>query len=353
MRSNFFTKHLMQWHLKHNSRILPWKGEKDPYKIWLSEIILQQTRVEQGEAYYRAFLAAFPNISSLAKADETTVFKLWEGLGYYRRCRNLIETARFVGEKLNGKFPADYKQILALKGVGPYTAAAIASFAFDLPHAVIDGNVKRVLARFYKIQVPVDKGEGKKQVHALAAENLDKEHPALYNQAIMDLGATVCKPVNPDCDQCPLQPQCGAFREGMTHLIPVKTERSPVKKRFFNYFLIRYRNQILVKKRTEKDIWSELYEFPLVEADHLLSQNEMVWTEDFKSFFDEKIFEIDDITEPISQQLTHQKIMAQIITIRSKKKINPLPGAFWVSKEELNNLPFPRLLHPFTRPDFE
>ncbi len=352
MRQNFFTNRLMQWNREQNYRSLPWKGEKDPYKIWLSEIILQQTRVEQGEAYYRSFLTAFPNISSLARADETLVFKLWEGLGYYRRCRNLIETARYVDEHLNGNFPADYNAIIALKGVGPYTAAAIASFAFGLPYAVVDGNVKRVLARFFKIEVPVDTGEGKRLIQQLADANLDKKNPAQYNQAIMDLGATVCKPVNPDCMQCPLRARCRAYRDKVTQLIPVKSMKAPVKSRFFNYFLIQYHDLIMVRKRTERDIWNELYDFPLVESVGLLDQKEILQSEMVKCFFDDKVFVVEEIAGPFSQQLTHQKIVAKVISIRAKRKTVPLPGAEWVPKAGLDDLPFPKILHPFSKGRF-
>jgi A/G-specific adenine glycosylase len=192
-----FTKKLMKWNQSSNNRAMPWKGEKDPYKIWLSEIILQQTRVEQGLGYYERFVKKFPTIKHLAKAPEQEVFKLWEGLGYYTRCKNLIATATFISKEKKGKFPDDYESILSLKGVGPYTAAAIASFAYNLPHAVIDGNVFRVLSRYFGISTPVDTAAGKKMYALLAKELLDKDEPGLYNQAIMDFGAVVCKPLQP------------------------------------------------------------------------------------------------------------------------------------------------------------
>ena len=190
---------------------MPWKGEKDPYRIWLSEIILQQTRVEQGLSYYNNFIRTFPDIHKLAKAQDTTIFKLWEGLGYYTRCRNLIATARYISKELKGKFPSSYEDILALKGIGPYTAAAISSFAFNLPHAVVDGNVFRVLARIFGIDIPVDSAAGKNFFTILANELLDAKQPGLFNQAIMDFGAVQCKPAAPLCTTCVFKKTCAAF----------------------------------------------------------------------------------------------------------------------------------------------
>jgi len=197
-----FAELLIKWNKKENKRVMPWKGEKDPYKIWLSEIILQQTRVEQGLEYYNRFVKVFPEINKLAKAPDKKIFKLWEGLGYYTRCRNLITTARFIVKEKKGVFPQTYEEIISLKGVGPYTAAAISSFAFNLPHAVVDGNVYRVLSRVFGIKKPVDSTEGKKYFNGLANELLSKEQPGIYNQAIMDFGAIICKPSSPLCTAC-------------------------------------------------------------------------------------------------------------------------------------------------------
>ena len=225
----YFTHRLLQWNSTENNRQMPWKGEKDPYKIWLSEIILQQTRVEQGLAYYNRFIEKFPSIDKLATAPETTVFKLWEGLGYYSRCKNLIATAKHISEELKGKFPDAYMDILNLKGVGPYTASAIASFAYNLPHAVVDGNVMRVLARYFAIDTPIDSTEGKNYFTILANKLLDKNQASFYNQAIMDFGATVCKPQLPLCPTCPLQKECVAYKNNAVQGYPVK-EGKLVKK---------------------------------------------------------------------------------------------------------------------------
>ena len=208
--SIYFTQQLLQWNQTANHRAMPWKGEKDPYKIWLSEIILQQTRVDQGWAYYEKFIFAYPTIQDLAKAKDEKVFKLWEGLGYYNRCRNLLHTARQITNHSKGIFPNTYDALLALKGIGPYTAAAIASFAFNLPYAVVDGNVFRVIARYEGIDVPTDTTAGKRLFETRAAALLDKKRAGLYNQAIMDFGATVCKPFAPNCNNCPLQKTCVA-----------------------------------------------------------------------------------------------------------------------------------------------
>ncbi len=212
----------MLWHKEENTRSLPWKNETDPYKIWLSEIILQQTRAEQGLNYYLNFIKNYPTICDLANAIDDDVFRHWQGLGYYNRCKNMLATARFICEQKNGVFPNDYEEILALKGVGAYTAAAIASFAFGLPHAVVDGNVYRVLARYFGIENAIDSTLGKAKFAQIADELLDKKNPAAYNQAIMDLGATVCTPKNPRCEICPLSKNCVALKSDLIYFFPVK-----------------------------------------------------------------------------------------------------------------------------------
>src|SRR5688572_13533166 len=212
---------LIRWNKHQNVRQMPWKGEKDPYKIWLSEIILQQTRVDQGLKYYEKFVSHFPNIRQLAAAKDEKIYKLWEGLGYYSRCRNLIVTARFISKNLNGKFPDTFEDILALKGVGHYTASAIASFAYNFPHAVVDGNVFRVLSRIFGIKKPTDSTEGKKLFSQLAFELLDKKQPGIYNQALMDFGAVICKPY-PLCSICVFKDQCFAFKNDLVNQLPIK-----------------------------------------------------------------------------------------------------------------------------------
>ena len=229
----FFSKSLLKWNQTENSRQMPWKGETNPYRIWISEIILQQTRVQQGLEYYNRFIAAFPDIKSLANADEKVVYKYWEGLGYYSRCKNLMATAKFIHNELNDKFPEKFEDILALKGIGNYTASAISSFAFNQPYSVLDGNVFRVLSRFFGKEIPINTTEGKKFYGELAQSLLDKSQPGKYNQALMDFGAVVCKPIAPLCLQCPLRKKCLAFLENKVNMLPVNTKKILPEKQVF------------------------------------------------------------------------------------------------------------------------
>jgi len=222
MKEKYFTEILLKWNDTLNTRQMPWKGEKDPYKVWLSEIILQQTRVEQGLSYFNKFIQAYPSIESLACAKDEKVFKMWEGLGYYSRCKNLLHTARYISKNLHGCFPAKYEEIKQLKGIGAYTAAAIASFCFNLPYAVVDGNVQRVLARIFGIEKPLDSTEGKKILRCWRKNYCLKKNAALYNQAIMDFGATVCKPALPLCTHCPMNIICEAYKQHKVSLLPIK-----------------------------------------------------------------------------------------------------------------------------------
>lgn len=340
-----FTRLLMNWHFSENTREMPWKGIKDPYKIWLSEIILQQTRVEQGWAYYEKFIKIYPKIELLAKAREGDVFKLWEGLGYYNRCKNLLETARKIVEDFNGKFPASYEELLTLKGVGPYTAAAIASFAFQLPHAVLDGNVFRVLSRFFAIQIPIDSTEGKKHFQVLAEKLLHQKDPAAFNQAIMDFGATVCKPFAPSCLECPLHMHCKAFKDTLVNKLPIKEKTLTKKKRIFNYFLFEYKEQLIIQKRTRKDIWENLYEFYLIESDDLINWNQTLILDVLKSQLGIQFAIVKDQSEIFTQQLTHQHIKARFIRVALEKIPASLKKMEWQSKEKIDDLPFPKIIN--------
>jgi A/G-specific adenine glycosylase len=339
-----FTQILMDWHRHQNDREMPWKGEKKPYRIWLSEIILQQTRVEQGMGYYHRFIEQYPTIQDLAKAPDQQVFKLWEGLGYYNRCRNLLHTAREIVHQRKGIFPDTYEDLLALKGVGPYTAAAIASFAYNLPYAVVDGNVFRVLARYTGIDTATDSTEGKKIFHDLAYQMLDKKEPALYNQAIMDFGATICKPMSPLCAACPLQSGCAALATGKVNQLPVKEKTLQRRTRYFNYFILEYRQKIWVQQRTAKDIWQQLFEFYLVETekqvrwDHSLIQN---WLKDQLNIHEPVI---EKIADSLAQQLTHQQIKGQFIHLQLKQKPAALKGGDWKTMTQIQELAFPKLI---------
>jgi A/G-specific adenine glycosylase len=343
MKQNFFSSTLLLWNDTKNNRAMPWKGEKDPYKIWISEIILQQTRVQQGLVYYERFIDAFPDIKSLANAPEKKIYKLWEGLGYYSRCKNLIATAKFIHENLDGKFPEKYEDILSLKGIGSYTASAIASFAFNEPYAVLDGNVFRVLSRFFGKEIPVNTSAGKKFYAELSQSLLDKKNPGKYNQAIMDFGAVVCKPPLPLCLECPLQKKCVAFLNNKVFTLPVNNTVNKQKERFFNYLVIEYNKKVYVKKRIEKYIWKNLYEFVLIETKRWLDEKEIFKNERFLSLLNQDDFTVNFISKKISQKLTHQLITGRFIHVEIKKPLS-VKTHFVVNNSQLKALPFPKFI---------
>lgn len=347
-----FTSTLLHWHTHSNTREMPWKGEMDPYKIWLSEIILQQTRVEQGLAYYNKFTQAYPTVFDLAKAKDQTVFKLWEGLGYYNRCRNLLATAREIVKNFNGKFPNDYETLLTLKGVGPYTAAAIASFAFNAPHAVLDGNVYRVIARYEGIDVPTDTTAGKKIFETRAAALLDKKRAGLYNQAIMDFGATVCKPLAPTCNNCPLQKTCVAHATAQVNQLPIKEKQLIKKERRFYYFLLQVQDEIWVTERKHKDIWQGLFEFYLLGAEKKMLWNETTVRQFLKEQLGTSSIKLLHRSPEIKQQLTHQIITAQFIRVVLTKKPSSITSGKWQKIDQLKKLPFPKLINQYLSEEF-
>ncbi len=338
----FFTEQLLAWNKKANKRAMPWKFEKDPYRIWLSEIILQQTRVDQGMAYYNRFVEQYPDIKQLAEAPDTAVFKLWEGLGYYSRCKNLLSTARLIAGEMDGIFPDTYEGILKLKGVGPYTAAAIASFAYNLPYAVVDGNVMRVLARFFAIDTPVDSNEGKKLFAALSMQLLKKGMAGKYNQAIMDFGATVCKPQIPLCHTCMLAEKCSAYKAQKVMDYPVKSKKINKRIRFFYYVIASCKGKYFIRKRTEKDIWQNLHEFILFEKDFQISPEALIHSAEFQKIAGENAG-IEKISVMYRQQLTHQTIQGYFIHMRLKKML-PVTGYGAVARKDLLTLAFPKFI---------
>ncbi len=346
---NRFSTRLLKWNREQNTRQMPWKGEKDPYKIWLSEIILQQTRVEQGLNYYNNFIKKFPNIHKLAKATDSTIFKLWEGLGYYTRCRNLIATARYISKKLHGKFPDTYEDIKALKGIGPYTAAAISSFAFNLPHAVVDGNVFRVLARVYGINTSIDSTEGKKIFTALADKLLDIKQPGLYNQAIMDFGAVVCKPASPHCTKCVFKKNCFAFLNNKVNELPVKEKKITIKKRWFYYLVLEYKNEMAIRQRNQKDIWQDLYEFPLIETEMEMDKESILQTLKRKKWLLKKNYEVVSVSALFKQQLSHQLIAGQFLKLRLKQKPALKSDWIWLTKTKADKYAFPQFINQYLR----
>lgn len=339
-----FSKQLISWYAIHK-RDLPWRNIQDPYKIWLSEIILQQTQVIQGLSYYLKFTEKYPTVKQLANAPEDEVMRLWQGLGYYSRARNLHATAKMVMSLHNGCFPKTYEDIRSLKGIGDYTAAAIASFAYKLPHAVVDGNVYRVLSRVFGIDTPIDSTTGKKEFQELATQLLPKHQSDTYNQAIMEFGATWCKPTNPNCVECPFNTSCVAYNTNAIAQFPVKSKKTKTRNRFLTYFVFSYKDTLFIRKRTAKDIWQNLYEFFLIETDketdisHLLTSSEL-------AFINWETVEIGHISNVYKHVLSHQLLYAKFIQVKLKKTI-PLKDGLLVKKQALQNYALPRLIDKY------
>jgi len=311
---NFSIK-LISWY-QNNKRDLPWRNTVNSYHIWLSEIILQQTRVSQGTPYYFAFLKAFPTIDDLANAPEDKVLKMWQGLGYYSRARNLHFTAKDIVNNFGGEFPKDYKKVLKLKGIGVYTAAAITSFAFDMPYAVVDGNVIRVLSRVFGVSIPFDTFAGKKQFQQLAQELLTEKDAAIYNQAIMEFGAIQCKPKSPNCSSCPMQDFCVAYITNSVTELPVKSKKIKVKDRFLHYLMIEQEDDIFLGKR-KSGIWTGLYEFPFLEFPIKMDEKQVVLSDEWSNIFLNSTCDLKSVSSEFIHILSHQKIHAQFWQIKA------------------------------------
>jgi len=315
---SWFSAQIGKWYLK-NKRDLPWRHTTNPYHIWLSEIILQQTQVAQGLAYYNRFILKYPTVKDLAAAKEDEVLKLWQGLGYYSRARNLLFTANVVVQKHKGLFPANHAQIKELKGIGDYTAAAIASFAFNLPHAVVDGNVYRLLSRLFGIKTPIDSTQGKKIFSELAQNLLNRKNPALHNQAIMEFGSQFCKPTRPDCKHCIFNNKCEAYKNGWAEGLPLKTKKTKVKKRYFNYVLIiDQNNNVLLNRRGQSDIWQGLYEFVLFENSQPVLPADLYQSTELLKVCGRE-FDVLHVSKTFKHILSHQQLMAVFHVIRVKK----------------------------------
>lgn len=330
-----FSHTLLEWFGQYG-RDLPWRQTQDPYLIWVSEIILQQTRVAQGIDYYRRFVKRFPTVEALAAAEADEVMTYWEGLGYYSRARNLHAAARQVVEL--GAFPSDYVGIRGLKGVGDYTSAAIASFAFGLPHAVVDGNVYRVLSRYFGIHTPIDTTQGKREFAELAQAILIKESPALYNQAIMDFGALQCVPKSPACPECPLSDNCLAWNMAIVEQLPVKAKKTAVKERFFAYIIILEERDVYIRRRQVGDIWAGLYEPLLIETPRRASAQEVV----------PNGFQVLAAVENLKHQLTHRTIYADAYLVKKESNTDgvALPEGFLkVPIDKLADYAAPRLVN--------
>ena len=341
-----FSKELIRWFEK-NKRDLPWRHTTDPYPVWLSEIILQQTRVDQGMAYYHRFLELFPAVQDLADADEDAVMKAWQGLGYYSRARNLHYTAKFVAGELKGHFPTNLVGLIKLKGVGPYTAAAIASFCFGEVAPVIDGNVMRVLSRIHGISEPIDSSAGKKIMTETAQRLIDRDDPGTYNQAIMEFGAIHCTPQNPKCESCPFSQSCVAYRTNAVASFPVKGKKTTVKELWLYYFFLIYKEKTYLRKRTGNGIWKGLHDFPSIESDRHLIVNDVIG-----SFLTDSDLvgqaEVKAVTGEVIHVLTHRRIHARFVTLELKSPWKkPAPGIFMPLISELKDYGVSRLVDRF------
>jgi A/G-specific adenine glycosylase len=335
-----FSAIIMSWYVK-NKRDLPWRKTQDPYKIWLSEVILQQTRVQQGLPYYFSFVKKYPDVKRLAEAPESDILKLWQGLGYYSRARNLHSAAKMVVSDFKGQFPGSYAELKKLKGVGDYTAAAISSICYNEVQAVVDGNVYRVLSRIFGIDTPIDSNEGKKIFNALANELISKKHPAEFNQSIMEFGAMQCVPKSPDCEICPFFLHCVARKKNLVSVLPVKSKKTKVTDRYFYYLVIRHNGNVYLKQRNEKDIWNGLFDFPLIETNQPVSEKKLQQTKEWKALFENLTFDIRNYSEEIKHILSHQKLHVRFVEIELHGKIKAPKGTLYIKQKELKKYAVP------------
>lgn len=341
------TKLLINWY-NENKRSLPWRETSDPYFIWLSEIIMQQTRVNQGTEYYYRFAETFPDVASLAEAAEFEVLKLWQGLGYYSRARNLHHTAKYIHTQLNDKFPGNYAGLLKLKGIGPYTAAAIASIAYNEPVAVVDGNVARVLSRLFMISNSSQSTSGSKQLKELANEIIDKNRPGISNQALMELGALVCTPRNPDCASCPIIGFCEAYKKNEVLRFPVSEKKAEVKTVYFNYIVIRNNENIMLRHRTGKGIWRNLYDFPCVESIATLKPEDLIAELTKSEIHGSEILHIKSISSEYTHKLTHRTIKAVFYEFETDLE-HAVGKGIITGIAELKKYPVPRLIENYLK----
>lgn len=340
-----FSRKLITWYLE-NKRDLPWRQTKNPYPVWLSEIILQQTRVDQGLPYFLRFVEAFPTLADLAHATEPEVLKLWQGLGYYSRARNLLKAAKTIYFEKNGIFPASYSELLKLKGVGDYTAAAIASFCYDEAVAVVDGNVYRVLSRVFGIDTPINSSGGKKEFKNLAMQLIDPAHPGDFNQALMEFGAMQCVPRHPDCELCIFQKDCVAFNTGRIEMLPVKLKANPVRKRYFNYIILKTPSSAIEMEQRKEGIWQGLFQFPLIESNRFLTVNQLKKSKDFAVII--KDYGVKSITllsqNAAAHKLSHQHIFSQFWLVEIEHEVSE-----FLLEEQVKALPVPVLIADFVK----
>jgi A/G-specific adenine glycosylase len=346
-----FSRCLLQWY-KKNHRKLPWRNTLDPYLIWISEIILQQTRVNQGYDYYLRFIERFPDVKSLAEAREEEVLKLWQGLGYYSRARNILYAAHQIMNDFNGVFPTDYHDIIKLKGIGDYSASAIASIAFKQCYPVIDGNVLRVISRIYGISTPIDSADTRKQIKTILNELIDKVNPDIFNQALMEIGALVCTPKTPDCAVCPLQPNCFAYENKKITDLPVKGKKVNTRIRYFYYLAIKKIKKknvyTYLNKRTENDIWKNMYDFPLIESEKEIDINENL-LEGIKNKLQSTDYVLKSISRVFKHKLTHQTIFACFIEIEIVNDKFNLNNNIEILVENIHTFPVPKLIDNYIK----
>jgi A/G-specific adenine glycosylase len=340
------SKMLAEWYRK-NSRDLPWREDINPYRVWVSEIILQQTRVIQGIGYYKRFLESFPTIYDLADSPIDKVMKVWQGLGYYSRARNMHFTAKYVVKHYNGIFPDDIDELLKLKGIGDYSAAALISIAYNKPFAAVDGNVYRILSRYYGIDIPVNSSKGKKYFARVANEILDKEYPGQHNQAIMELGALVCLPLTPHCEQCPLSARCLAYNQNTISQFPVKLAKKSISYRYFNYIVIKKDRKRFIKQRPEGDIWTLLYEFPLIETETRIEPEEIIQKNEWKVFFPEGIISL-HISKEYKHQLSHRLIFVRFFDVQVNEEYL-LDSFIEVDLNSIENYAFPVVIQKYLK----
>jgi A/G-specific adenine glycosylase len=341
---SYFQRQLLTWH-EHNPRPLPWTGgPRDPYHIWVSEVIMQQTRIEQGAPYYHRFITKFPGVESLASADIDTVLLTWQGLGYYTRARNLHKAAKYIVEELKAEFPTSYEELLKLPGIGHYSAAAIASFAYGLPYPVVDGNVKRLIARFDGIREPVDLPAIHDLIRKRASKYLHQELPAAFNQAIMNFGSLVCKPKKPDCPICPMRKKCFAFQNDLVELLPVKSKVKISRIRHFHFLVLHHRHTVLFERRIQKDIWNGLYSLPSIETNSSRKPNHRSIEEKIKSIIGHDQFELISSSGSASQILSHQVIEARFHQVMIKRKPKAIENQYWATIGTVMDLAKPKII---------
>jgi A/G-specific adenine glycosylase len=345
MGDRYFSDKIVKWY-EDNKRSLPWRETADPYKIWLSEVILQQTRVNQGLPYYKQFVASYPSVAALADAAEQEILRLWQGLGYYTRARNLHRCAKHVVENCNGVFPHTSEELEKLPGIGHYTAAAVASFAFGEPVAVVDGNVFRILSRIFGIDTPINSPLAKKQFRTLANKLISKKNPALHNQAVMEFGALFCTPKKPNCSECPFKATCVAYNRDLVYTLPVKSARKKSRKRYFFYLVVEKDNSFLMKKRQHKDIWRGLFDFVLIEKNRPVKPENVIGEHAHQKWFEKT--EAIAVSKKYRHILTHQTIHCRFIHLKAKSSFSAVEeGHTFYSAQEVADLPKPTLISRF------